>query len=334
MQAPAGRSPRRSLANNQNSRDQRPRCSRIFTSRSKINPPFLDRTNLHLYIDLRGNNLMWRVLRQFHRGAQVEGDQLLGAEEASSDAILGQGATRFTATDDISMVDRQTYADDQERTAYQENIDEVDSGQLHENERGQENQYEEFGGAGGELEMDEHAAGGLQGSESLGDEAHSHHIAGEGITGESRGERFHDGFSADSNENIEHAGRKRSDGIDHGRNIRYPQNSKKEHQLALHGQAQHAHRHDLPERSNYATHLVAILIWVLVIIHLLAVLVWLRAWWKQKRSSKKDPTMRSLIPAPPQKVTCSYDMDKTFSMPKIELANLPIKALSLKKSKA
>lgn len=292
---------------------------------------------------------MWRVLRQFRKKVQLD-EQLLGTEEASSDAILSQGAIKFSATDGISMVDRQTYADDQEGTVNSEKLDgtsgHLGADQVHEDDVRQAEQYEEFRGAGGELEMDKNAAGRLQGwenrssgatttSTSGGDEKHTY--SGEGLTGESRGERYHDGFSAENSDNIEHADRKRSDGIDHGRNVRHPQNSnnKNGQQLALHGQQQqHAHRHDLPERNNYATHLVGILIWVLVIIHLLAVVVWLRAWWKQKRSSKKDPTMRSLIPAPPQKVTCSYDMDKTFSMPKIELANLPIKALSLKKSKA
>ena len=98
-------------------------------------------------------------------------------------------------------------------------------------------------------------------------------------------------------------------------------------QQGQHGRlAHHAHRHDLPERTHYAQNLVGGIIWVLVILHVLALLVWLRAWWRQKRS--KDPTMRALTPGPPQKVTCSYDMDKAFSIPKIEL---PIKSLGLTK---
>lgn len=94
------------------------------------------------------------------------------------------------------------------------------------------------------------------------------------------------------------------------------------------GEAHHAHRHDLPERTHVGAHLVSSLIWGLVILHLLALAVWLRAWWRQRRS--KDPTMRA-YQGPPDKVTCSYDMDKTFGMPKIER---PLKALNLKQAKA
>jgi len=98
-----------------------------------------------------------------------------------------------------------------------------------------------------------------------------------------------------------------------------------------------SHRHDLRESSN-ALHtegqsLVGGLIWALVVVHIVLVLVLFAAWWRQKRS--KDPTMRSLTPGPPQKVGCSYDMDKSYALPKIELGNLPMKALkTLKQAKA
>lgn len=100
--------------------------------------------------------------------------------------------------------------------------------------------------------------------------------------------------------------------------------------------AQLSHRHDLHERIT--THadghgFVGGLIWALVVVHVLLLLILIAAWWRQRRS--KDPTMRSLTPGPPQKVGCSYDMDKSFSIPKIELGNLPIKALkTLKQVKA
>jgi hypothetical protein len=95
-------------------------------------------------------------------------------------------------------------------------------------------------------------------------------------------------------------------------------------------EAHHAHRHDLPERTHVGAHLVSSLIWGLVILHLLALAVWLRAWWRQKRS--KDPTMRAHA-GPPDKVTCSYDMDKSFGIPKIELP-MKGKGLTLKQAKA
>ncbi|KAG7674010.1 hypothetical protein Ndes2526B_g02511 [Nannochloris sp. 'desiccata'] len=98
-----------------------------------------------------------------------------------------------------------------------------------------------------------------------------------------------------------------------------------------------SHRHELHERPatlNAEGHsLVGGLIWALVVVHVLLLMVLLAAWWRQKRS--KDPTMRYFTPGPPQKVGCSYDMDKAYSLPKIELGNLPIKALkTLKQAKA
>jgi hypothetical protein len=97
-----------------------------------------------------------------------------------------------------------------------------------------------------------------------------------------------------------------------------------------------SHRHELHERApaDQGHSLVGGLIWSLVLVHVLLLVVLIAAWWRQKRS--KDPTMRSLTPGgPPQKVGCSYDMDKSYSLPKIELGNLPIKALkTLKQARA
>lgn len=94
----------------------------------------------------------------------------------------------------------------------------------------------------------------------------------------------------------------------------------------------HPHRHELAnaDRQNqFATRLVGGVIWLLVILHILALVIWIRAWMRQRKS--KDPTMRAFATGPPQKVGCSYDMDKSFSIPKIEL---PIKGLALKQAKA
>jgi len=84
------------------------------------------------------------------------------------------------------------------------------------------------------------------------------------------------------------------------------------------------HRREIPETLEQHSP-VGSIIWALVILHFLALAVWLRAWWRQKRA--KDPTMRTAAKtAPPQKQTCTYDMDKSYAIPKIEL---PIKALKL-----
>jgi hypothetical protein len=73
-----------------------------------------------------------------------------------------------------------------------------------------------------------------------------------------------------------------------------------------------SHRHELHERApaDQGHSLVGGLIWSLVVVHVLLLIVLIAAWWRQKRS--KDPTMRSLTPGPPQKVGCSYDMDKSY----------------------
>jgi len=93
--------------------------------------------------------------------------------------------------------------------------------------------------------------------------------------------------------------------------------------------AQLSHRHELRDSASTihaeGNSLIGGLIWALVVVHVILILVLIAAWWRQKRS--KDPTMRYFTPGPPQKVGCSYDMDKSYSLPKIELGNLPIKAL-------
>ena len=90
--------------------------------------------------------------------------------------------------------------------------------------------------------------------------------------------------------------------------------------------AQHArlHRHDMPTNLERGSPVGAI-IWALVLLHLVGLAVWLRAWWRQPRT--KDPTMRH--PTPPTKQSCTYDMDKAFAIPKIEL---PLKALKFAKA--
>lgn len=91
-------------------------------------------------------------------------------------------------------------------------------------------------------------------------------------------------------------------------------------------QLQHVrmHRHDMPAKLEQHSP-VATVIWAVVILHLLALAVWLRVWWRQRRA--KDPTMRA--PTPPQKQSATYDMDKSFAIPRIEL---PLKALKLAKA--
>ena len=289
-----------------------------------------------------------RQVKQVGKGKFEQG--MVGDEETSSDEIRGEGATTSTSTNDLTMVDRQTYADDNTRGTYKQHIgknSERLTSEMHHDDKDADH-YDAFeGAAGGELEMDGNdevgsfqSGGGNIGSATTSMQSDDpRRMSNEGLVGEGHVvESQHDTFSTRTKHRIGNSGRERAgrDGDLARNDLSLPQNAGTNGQHALHGQAQHgqhAHRHELPERSQYATHLVGILIWVLVIVHLLAVAVWLRAWWRQKRSSK-DPTMRSLIPPPPQKVTCSYDMDKAFSMPKIELANLPIKALALKKSKA
>jgi hypothetical protein len=91
-----------------------------------------------------------------------------------------------------------------------------------------------------------------------------------------------------------------------------------------------AHRHELPNSRHESHAVVSGIIWALVILHLVGLVVWLRAWNRQRRS-KDGPTMKAHVTAtPPQKVACSYDLDKAF-LPKIEL---PMKALNLKHSQA
>lgn len=90
-----------------------------------------------------------------------------------------------------------------------------------------------------------------------------------------------------------------------------------------------AHRHELYNSRHESHAVVSGIIWALVVLHLVGLVVWLRAWNRQRRS--KDPTMKAhILAAPPQKVACNYDLDKTY-LPKIEL---PMKALSLKHSQA
>ena len=93
-----------------------------------------------------------------------------------------------------------------------------------------------------------------------------------------------------------------------------------------------AHRFDLADRHERVRHEhgspVRGILWAVVLLHLLALAVWLRAWLRQRKL--KDPVMKGHQVGPPQKQSCSYDLDKNF-LPRIEL---PIKALNMKHSKA
>lgn len=93
-----------------------------------------------------------------------------------------------------------------------------------------------------------------------------------------------------------------------------------------------AHRFDLADRHERVHHEhgspVKGILWAVLILHLLALAVWLRAWLRQRKV--KDPVMKAHLVGPPQKQSCSYDLDKNF-LPRIEL---PIKALNMKHSQA
>jgi hypothetical protein len=86
-----------------------------------------------------------------------------------------------------------------------------------------------------------------------------------------------------------------------------------------------AHRHELHLHGSVPSSRspVGVLIFGAVLLHLLGLALWIRAWWREK-NKKRDPTMRSISPAPPVKVNCSYDMDsmkKSRSIPRnIEMA--------------
>jgi len=86
----------------------------------------------------------------------------------------------------------------------------------------------------------------------------------------------------------------------------------------LHTHGGHLHRRDLQPHPG-AHGALGVLVTFLVLVHVMAVLVWLRACWRQR--TVKAATMRPTMP--PQKVNCTYDMDKPgFSLPKIELPQL------------
>ena len=93
-----------------------------------------------------------------------------------------------------------------------------------------------------------------------------------------------------------------------------------------------AHRYDLADRHERVHHEhgspVKGILWAVLILHLFALAVWLRAWLRQRKV--KDPVMKAHLVGPPQKQSCSYDLDKSF-LPRIEL---PIKALNMKHSQA
>lgn len=90
----------------------------------------------------------------------------------------------------------------------------------------------------------------------------------------------------------------------------------------------HHHRHDLHTLANKPrSSMTGTLIWALVIFHVAGLLFWMRVWWKQRKI--KDPIMR--LPAPPQKQSVTYDLDKTFSL--ATKLDIPLKALN-KLSKA
>jgi hypothetical protein len=142
-------------------------------------------------------------------------------------------------------------------------------------------------------------------------------------------ELMHD-FTAETSTGIGREGVGGGDGVTNGLGLLHGDGAISKNIATL------SHRHELHDRPSTSTEghsFVGGLIWALVVVHILLLIALIAAWWRQKRS--KDPTMRSFTPGPPQKVGCSYDMDKSYSLPKIELGNLPIKALkTLKQAKA
>ena len=91
------------------------------------------------------------------------------------------------------------------------------------------------------------------------------------------------------------------------------------------GKMHHAHRLELGEGvgRRETSSSVRFLLWFLLVVHMSGLFIWFRVWMRERRV--KAARMGKMTP-PPQRQSCTYDVDSRSFISKMEL---PLKALKL-----